>query len=362
MSNRPKLNIPVTIDQGINADQSLLIARFMSECNQPKYVTGMNKYSQELIDNFNVSAVIDDYSTESFWHGLPVIKSSEVSPDGIVCSTSTAIYPISTIRRLKNHGINNIFHFLDLTKITDFSFPFIDESYVDIINFSNRYTEIYNSLADNKSRMTFLDILNFRINKNIQYMSNYNVSTQKQYFEDFIRYGDSEVFIDAGGYDGSTSIDFIAECTNYKSIHIFEPSENNIKKAKQALSNNHNIHYYQQGLSNQTGTLKFNDMLGSASNISEGGTIEIEVTKLDYAINEPISFIKMDIEGSELDAIEGAINHISDNKPKLAISAYHKPSDIRLIYDAAMSIHSDYRVYFRHYTEGTDESVLFFMP
>ncbi len=66
MSNIQKLNIPVTIDQGINADQSLLIARFMSECNQPKYVTGMNKYSQELIDNFNVSAVIDDYSTESF--------------------------------------------------------------------------------------------------------------------------------------------------------------------------------------------------------------------------------------------------------------------------------------------------------
>ena len=70
----------------------------------------------------------------------------------------------------------------------------------------------------------------------------------------------------------------------------------------------------------------------------------------------------MDIEGSELDAIEGAKNLISLNHPRLAICVYHNAGDFWKIPQRILSIRSDYRIYLRHYTESIYETVMFFIP
>lgn len=193
-------------------------------------------------------------------------------------------------------------------------------------------------------------------------MKSYKVDSKGQYFEEFLDLKDGEVFIDAGGFDGQTSIEFIKHCPNYKSIYIFEPDIINLEMAKKNLVKHKNVNFISKGLSNHKDTLKFDMGSGSASKISEIGAITIEVDTLDNLVKEKITFIKMDIEGAEGLAIEGMKNHILNDYPKMAISVYHKVDDFWKIPQQIFNIRNDYDIYMRHYTEGTDETVMFFIP
>ena len=70
----------------------------------------------------------------------------------------------------------------------------------------------------------------------------------------------------------------------------------------------------------------------------------------------------MDIEGGELKALQGAKKLIAQFKPRLAISVYHRFSDFWVIPKEILSLSVDYKIYLRHYTEGVDETVMFFVP
>jgi len=75
----------------------------------------------------------------------------------------------------------------------------------------------------------------------------------------------------------------------------------------------------------------------------------VDVVALDDAVERIPTLIKMDIEGSELEALKGAARLVRDHKPRLAISVYHLPRDIPDIVNFIMSLNSDYRIGFRHH-------------
>ena len=75
-----------------------------------------------------------------------------------------------------------------------------------------------------------------------------------------------------------------------------------------------------------------------------------------------MDFIKLDIEGAEQDAIDGAKNTIRKYKPILAICIYHKAEDWYKIPEKVLEIEKDYDIYLRHYMEGIFESVMYFIP
>lgn len=76
----------------------------------------------------------------------------------------------------------------------------------------------------------------------------------------------------------------------------------------------------------------------SYSILKSSNVQEINVDRLDEILkDEVITFIKMDIEGSELPALQGAENIIKEQKPKLAICLYHKIEDF---WEIPMYIHN----------------------
>jgi len=353
------LKIEDTIE---NKEKKQLVDKFLNS-EVEKYILGRNENSKKLSKVVNVNGYIDDFTTETQWNDKPIYKSNQVSnKEAIVVSCSLAIYPHSAINSLQKAGFKNILSVLDIAIYSDLEIMFMSNAKKDLeVNFA-KYENIYNCMKEIESQNFFRNITSFRNNFDLKYMKDYEVDEKGQYFEDFLDLQDGEVFIDAGGFDGQTSIEFIKYCPNYKAVYIFEPSEKNLAMAKENLKEYKNINFISKGLSNQKDILKFDTESGSASSISENGTVTIEVDTLDVMVGEKVSFIKMDIEGGESMAIEGMKNHIINDHPKMAISVYHKVDDFWKIPEQILEIRDDYDIYMRHYTEGTDETVMFFMP
>lgn len=75
-----------------------------------------------------------------------------------------------------------------------------------------------------------------------------------------------------------------------------------------------------------------------------------------------VDFIKMDIEGAELEALKGAERSLRAHRPKLAISLYHQLSDFVTIPRYLESLNLGYSYYLDHHTIYLNETVLFAVP
>ena len=99
-----------------------------------------------------------------------------------------------------------------------------------------------------------------------------------------------------------------------------------------------------------------------ASKIDSEGQTKIEADSIDSIVKEPGTFIKMDVEGAELEALKGAKNTILKYTPKLAISVYHLKEDLITIPQYILSVNEKYELYLRHYESFSSELILYAKP
>lgn len=184
-----------------------------------------------------------------------------------------------------------------------------------------------------------------------------------QYFDlDILPKTPNEVFVDGGCLDGQSFLGFHRWCGgSYQAIHAFEPDQSSLEKCKKAATISSNrISIHNKGLWRENAVLHFSSGLGGASRIATGGDISIDVVSLDQCLVDIIpTFIKLDIEGAELDALIGSKNLITKYKPKIAVCLYHKESDIWEIPSYLLQLRNDYQFYIRHYSLSAIETVLY---
>lgn len=189
----------------------------------------------------------------------------------------------------------------------------------------------------------------------------------EQYFDpDIIKLHEDEVFIDAGVLNLGTSLRFMEECQkshvkNFK-IHAFEPDGASYVRCMDMLKNmpDTNIKLYNAGLWSEDTTLYFSEMGNGASRISKEKTgTSINTVALDGCVSDPVTFIKMDIEGSELEALKGSREIIKKYRPRLAVCVYHKKEDMVEIPAYIKELVPEYKLYIRHYSNDAGETVLY---
>ncbi len=222
--------------------------------------------------------------------------------------------------------------------------------------------------------------------------------TERQYFEQStLSPCPDEVFIDGGCFDGSTTRRFIRWCSgNYKKIYAFEPDKKNYERCLKMCEREQisDIQILHKGLWDHEARLTFQETGGQGSKIEErdiSGTMEgdrasdvpdgaggdvgssesigvsaaeetnvIWTAAIDDIVGEDkVTFIKLDVEGAELRALQGAELSIRRHRPRLAISIYHKPEDVIEIPAYILSLHEDYRLYIRHYQMSACETILY---
>ena len=163
--------------------------------------------------------------------------------------------------------------------------------------------------------------------------------------------GEHEVFVHAGCFNGDTQKSYINWFGDtYEKMITFEPNEEQYAVCQGLFQSYRNVELVRAGLSDRTGTVRFDLKQPGASFISETGTEEIRVVSLDeYMKGGRVTFIALDIEGEEYKALRGAAQIIRTQKPKLAISIYHKPEDLYELPELIRELRPDYQLYLRHY-------------
>ncbi|WP_413701363.1 FkbM family methyltransferase [Psychromonas sp. KJ10-10] len=329
------------------------------------YALGINEHSITLSKEIPIAGYIDDFTNDSILDGLPIFKMQDISSqtNSVIVNCILCTKPSTALNRALEQGCSNIINLTDLLKFNaNLTIPdFVKEMRNDFVNSNKKWRNVYEHLEDEESKKVFNDLISYRLTADISYLNNYSFRPLEQYFEPFMDYND-EVFVDAGGFTGDTTEQFCKRYPNYKKVYLIEPSIKNMQQAKDRLINYSNITYISKGVSNKVEQLNFSSNSGSASSVCENGNVVIDVAPIDLLINETVSFIKMDLEGWEINALEGARKHIFLDHPKLAIVAYHKADDFWKIYDFIMGIRNDYKVFIRHYTEGWSETVMYFLP
>jgi len=170
-------------------------------------------------------------------------------------------------------------------------------------------------------------------------------------------------FVDCGAYVGDTAMRLTETVGKIEAYIGFEPDADNflrlahtVKELKEKLSP---AFLYPCAVGGANDVVNFAPAEGSGA-ITNEGQAHVQVVRLDETlINFQPSFIKMDIEGMELSALQGAVNIIRDYGPDLAVCVYHNISDYFEIPLLLSRINPSYRFYLRAHSSCTMETVLY---
>lgn len=266
--------------------------------------------------------------------------------------------------------------------------------------------EKYRSIFyDQLSKNTYDDLIKYRLSGNPKFLQrvavghNYGPAQHDSYMlnTQFFNFNDDEVLIDAGALTGDSTEYFIRSALGkFERVILFEPSDDSADQCEIRLRNlnkefvGRNIlgkcEVVRKGLYSFTGELSFNLTLyndeittesglmpqsahivdtGLSSSFVEKGSeykiVKVPVTTLDeFLQGQKATFIKFEIEGSEVDALNGAIDTIKKYKPKLALSIYHRPQDLELILQYVLDLNLGYKIALRAHNPNCPDAIVLY--
>lgn len=320
--------------------------------SRPILLYGMGNGADMIIEKLRQFGIeySDVYASDEFvrghsFHGRKVLKYSEAEEKygDFVSLMTFAVRDDKTINRVYEMSEKHPFYSLTVPVAGDglFTREFFEEN-------KDKFGEVYAMLSDEKSRETYVNLINFKISGKLQYLIP-SFSEKAEVYSNILKLGEKEVIVDSGAYNGDTVEEFLS-VTNSSAgrIYALEPDKKNFAKLVRNTDTFPFVRPMNVAAYKQDTTLFFKKAAGRQSRISNEGE-EIEAIRIDSLGDENISLIKMDIEGSELDAIKGAEKTISTLKPKLYICAYHRNEDMFSIPLEISRIRNDYSFYFRQH-------------
>lgn len=321
--------------------------------------------------------------------GVPIFK-PEISGDEyeslVVLITIVDEIAASEIEmQLSKMGVRYVYHSSILSLINDFARYNGDftrswhemNSYNLIENNVEKIQLVRGLLYDDKSRFVYDKIIQKR-KYNLYDYTDICDDIHDHYFQTgLLKYTDKEVFIDGGAYLGENTIrlsHLIGE--KLARSYCFEPDGLNYARLVRNLTKIYgsddieigkDYHKCDKffalnfGLSNANESIGFNSTGHYGSTFIHGGQEKVSTVKLDDVIEEEdkVTLLKLDTEGMEIVALEGAERIIKEHKPKLAISIYHKIEDL---WEIPLLIHSfvpEYKLFVRHQMRIIADSMLY---
>jgi FkbM family methyltransferase len=218
-----------------------------------------------------------------------------------------------------------------------------------------------NLLEDEESRAAFDAVLQFRRSASSHWKSP-APSADLQYMPAWLRSAIREPLriVDAGAYRGETLRE-LATVVTVERAWTFEPDPENYAALVRNMADwNTPITHVPAGLSDRAAMAGFTAGLGEASNVGSGGNSFVPMVALDECLHRaPVNFLKLDVEGHELAALQGARNTLLRERPALAVAAYHRWDDLWRIPAFIEALNLNYRLRFRLHAHNSFDGVFY---
>lgn len=337
-----------------------------------KYLQNVNAY-MEVVNAFTKEWQIPDLDRayEDFHFSCILLwgcREIGLHARGILARSKYADFPmyfVSNTKKRRNTTISIKWHGGECIETPvigpDDIYPYLSECVVLVLTRGGRY-----AVMDQLANLTALPPHRVLFTRPFfgQYLTAYRPN---QYFDVF-KPKSNEVFIDAGALNGATSLQFCNWCGgNYEKIVAFEPNPR-MSEVCERFFETHGLTRATvvpkaawSGMEDLSFSIDYENYEQGGAHVSElAGTEKVPADSIDHVLNgERATFIKMDIEGSEYQALLGAEQTIKKYHPRLAISLYHKPEDVLEIPYLIHKMNPDYRFIIRHYASNMTETVLY---
>ena len=215
---------------------------------------------------------------------------------------------------------------------------------------------------DEASRAEYVAQVRFRLSADFDGLS--HPVAHPQYFpDDLFTWSDDEWIVDGGAYDGDT-VRMVSTLHGFGHLLALEPDPANFMKLQEtvaalSLAERVKVDCRQVALGSERRTLHL-DATGTAASATSlapsAGTIAVNAETLDWLVDgaRP-TFIKLDIEGFEVEALQGARKTIQRHGPVLAVCVYHRQDHLWRIPLLLSNLRDDYAFFLRpHNEEGWD--------
>jgi FkbM family methyltransferase len=264
---------------------------------------------------------------------------------------------------LRGLGFATVAPFAVLQVLDSGAFPphmFYDGLIEDLLVNRAAYLQLPGMLADDMSRRVLDAVIAFRLSLD-PFVLRPIVEWDLYGPRNLLRYRDDEVYVDGGAYDGDSVRLFIERVGGrYQRVLAFEPDRNTFQRLAANFVGEKRVEPINAGLHRRKAMLRFDNAGTRGSLLVEEGGIEIPVVGLDEVLGDDrVTFIKMNIEGAEPEALAGARRSIERWAPTLAISVYHRPGDLWQIPRIVRELRGDYELYLRQHDGGIIETVLY---
>lgn len=315
-----------------------------------------------------IAACVDKNKTGNF-RDIPIFSFEQLRKELELEDCVFVISAPSLRKEIKKYLLN----YVNENQVYDFEvelYEYYNTSYEQykkfLIENRERLYHTYKMWEDDYSREVMMRVLEGRLTGNLDVID--SVWEENQYWpENVIQFSKEEVIVECGSSDGNTLLSLCEQLADFNHIYCFEPDKDclpYLENAVSKLSKKDEITIVKKGTYREKGVLHFcaKGVESGLSVIAETGSLQIEVTTIDEEVERPVTYIKMDIEGAELDTLYGAQKTIREMHPKLAVCVYHKDEDMVNIPEYLYSLNPQYKFYLRHHNCNMTETVLYAVP
>lgn len=214
---------------------------------------------------------------------------------------------------------------------------------------SDSINAAYSLFEDGESKRIFRGCVEFMFTGELDVLQSIT-SGKDEAFNNILKFSENEAFLDLGAYRGDTVEEFL-HYTNgkYENIIALEPDRRSFKKLLAYAEDKERMITVQKAISDKETVARFNSAAGRQSSFSDKGE-EIETVTVDTLCGgNRITYIKMDVEGAECEALCGGEKTLKSQKPKLNIALYHRSCDIFSLPLKIASINPDYKFFIRRH-------------
>ena len=327
----------------------------LAQESRPIVVYGMGNGADKLIERFkkyNIE-ISDFFASDGFvrghtFHGMRVKSFSEIKetyPEFVIV-LSFASNRQDVIEMLEKIDSEHEMYVPDM--------PVAGEEYFDREFYNAHYDEIvkaFELFADEESKNAYASIINYKLSGKMQYLMDAYSNKDELYAE--LSSSPIETYIDAGAYNGDTAKEAIKYFPDLGEIIAIEPDPRNYKKLLRFSEEieSPRITTLNAAVWNKGGAGEFSSSGNRNSSISSTSSYQHKETDVSLisidSLNLSPDYIKYDVEGAELEALEGTRDTIERAHPILLVSLYHRSKDIFEIPNYLAKEYPFYRIVLR---------------